>query len=349
MAYTPHQKAMIALARRLSANDTPKVQRALLEAMAVESNFRHLNYGDRDSVGVLQQRPSQGWGPASETPAQDINQFLQRARRNAKGFRGTAGQLAQSVQRSAFPERYDQRLNQANELLRGAVPKGAAGTLGKAPGGHSPIAQLAGASTQSMLAAQMLHQATQTAGGQLGDPSSVMAMAMMRQQAEAAAQEFGPTPQAGVPLSKPGKAGLPLGTPMGGRSEFGVVDAEGAPGAGGKRYHAGKDWFAPAGSNVTAPWGGKVVEVKQSRGNSGQVFGGTVKIQGADGRVFVARHVDPRKFKVGQSVKPGQAVATVSAWTGGSPHAHIEVWKSLRGGYRYENMIDPVRVFGGGG
>ena len=133
MAYTPHQQAMISLARRLSRNDTPIVQRALLEAMAVESNFRNIKYGDRDSVGVLQQRPSQGWGPASETPAQDINQFLTRARRNSRGFRGTAGQLAQSVQRSAFPGRYDQRERQANELLGGKIGKGKVATIAPAP------------------------------------------------------------------------------------------------------------------------------------------------------------------------------------------------------------------------
>jgi murein DD-endopeptidase MepM/ murein hydrolase activator NlpD len=77
------------------------------------------------------------------------------------------------------------------------------------------------------------------------------------------------------------------------------------------------------------------------------VFGGTVKIQRADGTVFVARHVDPRRISVGQRVRPGQVVAGVSPWTGGATHAHIELWKTLGGGYRFENMIDPARFFGG--
>jgi murein DD-endopeptidase MepM/ murein hydrolase activator NlpD len=153
---------------------------------------------------------------------------------------------------------------------------------------------------------------------------------------------------------RPGAAGTvprggkvaPLATPMGQGSEFGYVDAEGAPSRRtGKRHHAGKDWFAPAGSEVVAPWNGKVVEVKASRGNSGQVFGGVVKIQAPNGRVFVARHVDPRGVRIGQRVRAGRPIAAVSPWTGGSPHAHIEIWKTLRGGYSYENMIDPVRVF----
>lgn len=152
----------------------------------------------------------------------------------------------------------------------------------------------------------------------------------------------------GVLPSKPvrlGKLIAPLSTRMSPGSEFGVPDAEGAPNARGQRFHAGKDWFAPARSAVRSPWAGRIVEVKRSRGNSGQVFGGVVKIERADGVVFVARHVDPRGLRVGQRVRPGQVVAGVSPWTGGSPHAHIELWRTLGGGYRYENMIDPASVF----
>lgn len=139
----------------------------------------------------------------------------------------------------------------------------------------------------------------------------------------------------------------PLTTPMPGGSEFDYVDAEGAPDERGVGHHAGKDWFAPGGTRVVAPITGRVVEVKQSRGNSGQVFGGVVKIQAPNGRVFVFRHVDPRNVKVGASVKAGQPVATVSPWTDGSPHAHVEVWKTLKGGYRYGNMLDPAELFAG--
>jgi murein DD-endopeptidase MepM/ murein hydrolase activator NlpD len=230
--------------------------------------------------------------------------------------------------------------------VTGAVPKVRSSTSGTA----DPAQAMAGESMQSMLAAQLLAQASQTAQGQLGDPSALMGLALMRQQAMAAEPAHDPAAHAAHAdnhdFGPPGAIVSPLGTKMPGGSEFHVRDAEGAPGRGG-RFHAGKDWFAPAGGAVKSPWGGKVVEVKQSRGNSGQVFGGTVKIQRPDGRVFVARHVDPRKVRVGQTVRPGQLVATVSPWKGGSPHAHIEIWKSLAGGYRLNNMIDPTRVFGG--
>jgi murein DD-endopeptidase MepM/ murein hydrolase activator NlpD len=125
-------------------------------------------------------------------------------------------------------------------------------------------------------------------------------------------------------------------------SEFAIRDAEGAPAANGTRYHSGKDWFAPGGSPVSSPISGTVVEVRASRGNTGQVFGGMVKIQGADGRIWVYRHVDPSGASVGQHVDARQTVAHVTDWRSGPDHVHIELWRTLAGGYRYENLIDPM-------
>jgi len=121
--YNPEQQGTIATARRRSARDSRRTQLALLEALGVEANYGSPEQGDRDSEGPLQQRPSQGWGPAAETDAQDIDQFLARARKaESQGFKGTPGQLAQSIQRSAFPGRYDKRADEASGLLGGRVP-----------------------------------------------------------------------------------------------------------------------------------------------------------------------------------------------------------------------------------
>ena len=146
------------------------------------------------------------------------------------------------------------------------------------------------------------------------------------------------------PFSLPNGIVAPLGGKIPTGSEFNVQDAEGAPGKGG-RYHSALDWFNPTGSPVYSPWGGRIVEVRPSKGNSGQVFGGVVKVQAPNGMVFVARHVDPRKLQVGQEVSAGTVLAGVTDWTGGSDHAHIEIWRSLKGGYNHGNMIDPVTVF----
>jgi len=155
-----------------------------------------------------------------------------------------------------------------------------------------------------------------------------------------------PRVRAGKPV-RIGNLIAPMTTKVTSGSEFASPDAEGAPAANGTRYHAAKDWFAPAGSAVFAPMDGMIVEVKPSVGTSGQVYGGVVKVQGADGRVFVFRHVNPRDFKVGQRVRAGAQIATVSPWTGGSPHSHIELWQTLEGGYVFENLRDPMSVFGG--
>lgn len=107
--------------------------KALVAAMAVESNYQHERYsrvgsGDRDSVGVLQQRPSMGWGPPGESVEKDASQFLNHAQRiNRKGFRGSAGQLAQAVQRSAFPGRYDERGAEAERYIRQFSRSGGSG------------------------------------------------------------------------------------------------------------------------------------------------------------------------------------------------------------------------------
>ncbi len=124
-------------------------------------------------------------------------------------------------------------------------------------------------------------------------------------------------------------------------SEFGVPSPEGALGPTG-RVHAGYDLFALGGSPVRAPSAGTVIEVKASRGFSGQLFGGTVKVQCDDGRVWVFRHVDPAPLNKGMRVPAGYKIATVTPWEDGPPHAHVELWKRLEGGYVITNMEDPL-------
>lgn len=127
-----------------------------------------------------------------------------------------------------------------------------------------------------------------------------------------------------------------------GRSAFWFAEPEGAPHTDGKTYHAALDWFGRG--DVHAPVAGSVVEARASRGNSGQVFGGTVKIrEKGTSIVYVMRHVDP-SVGVGDVVYAGQVVAQVTAWTDGPPNVHVEIWRTLAGGYRVSNMIDPGTV-----
>lgn len=106
-----------AIRRAQKRRASPMERKALVEAGLVESNLEELSGGDRDSTGFLQQRPSQGWGPAGESVEKDVDQFLNAARK-VKGQAKNAGQLAQMVQRSAFPDRYGQRGGDADRILR---------------------------------------------------------------------------------------------------------------------------------------------------------------------------------------------------------------------------------------
>ncbi len=135
----------------------------------------------------------------------------------------------------------------------------------------------------------------------------------------------------------------PLPTSPGMRSEFSLADGEGAPDRNGVKHHAGKDWFAPGRSPVRAPVAGTIVEAKVRPSTSGQVFGGTVKIEaGGNKKVWVFRHCDPMNVREGQKVQAGQVVAQVTPWRDGAPHAHIELWKSRNANYEYEQMEDPM-------
>jgi hypothetical protein len=96
---------------------TPKQMLAAFEAAIVESGFRNLQGGDRDSLGVFQQRPTQGWGDPHEIldPFYAAKKFFEGAKKVSQNQ--TAGQLAQDVQISDFPERYDQVEAQAAALI----------------------------------------------------------------------------------------------------------------------------------------------------------------------------------------------------------------------------------------
>jgi cell wall-associated NlpC family hydrolase len=73
-----------------------------------ESGLLNLTYGDRDSLGLFQQRPSQGWGTAEQIldPVYASTRFYE-ALQAVSGWQSlTVAQAAQAVQRSAVPDAY---------------------------------------------------------------------------------------------------------------------------------------------------------------------------------------------------------------------------------------------------
>lgn len=75
-----------------------------------ESKMRNIDYGDRDSLGMFQQRPSQGWG--TEEQVQDPRYATEAFYDVLSRIEGYGDMpvtvAAQAVQRSAFPDAYAQ-------------------------------------------------------------------------------------------------------------------------------------------------------------------------------------------------------------------------------------------------
>jgi murein DD-endopeptidase MepM/ murein hydrolase activator NlpD len=93
---------------------------AIMTAMQ-ESTLRNLKYGDRDSLGLFQQRPSQGWGtPAQVTnPSYAARKFFESLLRVGDRGHMTLTHAAQAVQRSAYPEAYAKWESMARSVVGG--------------------------------------------------------------------------------------------------------------------------------------------------------------------------------------------------------------------------------------
>lgn len=108
---------IIGVGRSMGASDRDLII-ALMTAMQ-ESMLRNIGHGDRDSVGLFQQRTSQGWGSIEQImdPKYSSKKFFE-ALLKIKG-RGDMGlaQAAQAVQRSAFPEAYAKWEDEARAIM----------------------------------------------------------------------------------------------------------------------------------------------------------------------------------------------------------------------------------------
>lgn len=109
-ALAPDQTANAALVVGL-ANQRGLPARAATIGVATaiqESGLRNIDYGDRDSLGLFQQRPSQGWGTEEQVqdPLYSTGAFYDALVR-VDGYAGLEiTDAAQRVQRSGFPEAY---------------------------------------------------------------------------------------------------------------------------------------------------------------------------------------------------------------------------------------------------
>lgn len=119
----------------MSARD---IQIGIMTAIT-ESMLRNVNYGDRDSLGLFQQRPSQGWG----TPAQ-VTDPRYASRKFFEGLKGVGNRgrmdpwaAAQAVQRSAFSDgsNYRKWWNESTAIWK-ALSAGSGAGFVMGPGGR---------------------------------------------------------------------------------------------------------------------------------------------------------------------------------------------------------------------
>ena len=98
-------------------------ERAVVIALAAalqESKLENIEHGDRDSLGLFQQRPSQGWGTPEEIrdPRYAAGRFYS-ALKKVKGWKEMrVTDAAQRVQRSAYPHAYEKWADESAVLAR---------------------------------------------------------------------------------------------------------------------------------------------------------------------------------------------------------------------------------------
>jgi hypothetical protein len=94
-----------------------------------ESRMHNLSYGDADSLGLFQQRPSQGWGSAEEVmvPSHAAQTFYEHLTRVPGWEALPVTVAAQTVQRSGAPDAYADWESEARALAQAFTGEAAVG------------------------------------------------------------------------------------------------------------------------------------------------------------------------------------------------------------------------------
>lgn len=169
--FDPEQTGNAALITALSMKRKmpPRAATIALTTAYQESKIRNITYGDRDSLGLFQQRPSQGWGTEEQLldPVYSTNAFYD-ALVKLKGYEeADITKIAQDVQRSAHPELYRDHEGQGRVLastLTGHSPAGLTCRLDDPAADATPATP---AQVKADLATQMGVSTAAEAGGVL--------------------------------------------------------------------------------------------------------------------------------------------------------------------------------------
>ena len=119
-------------------------ERAVIVALATalqESKLENLPGGDRDSIGLFQQRPSQGWGtPEQLQDERYATRKFYTALLKVKGWQKLRiTEAAQKVQRSAYPEAYQKWADEAEVMADALLGKVSAAVSCTLPDGGGEL------------------------------------------------------------------------------------------------------------------------------------------------------------------------------------------------------------------
>ena len=124
------ENASIIVGVGLSRGETPRnIQIALMGPFA-ESGMRNVTHGDRDSLGLYQMRPSQGWGTQEEVldPVYAANKFFEvmhsmftQEQIDSRPLWETAADVLRPAEE--YRMRYDEHKETAASLVAGLVPE----------------------------------------------------------------------------------------------------------------------------------------------------------------------------------------------------------------------------------
>ncbi|MCA0295675.1 MAG: hypothetical protein LCH96_10280 [Actinobacteria bacterium] len=126
---TPEQARNAAIIAGVSIRRglVPRAASIALATAYQESGIRNLDYGHADSLGLFQQRPSKGWGTEEQImdPWYSSATFYKAMERIRNWKTKDINNVAQAVQRSAYPEAYRKHVANARALassLTGETP-----------------------------------------------------------------------------------------------------------------------------------------------------------------------------------------------------------------------------------
>lgn len=113
---TPTQRKILRELRREGVT-SPKIKKAAIEANLTEASGGNPGGGDRDSVGAFQIRTGIHKGVNARSVRDSTKWFISNAKSAIRPGQ-SSGELAQAVERSAYPGRYAQHSGEAAKLLR---------------------------------------------------------------------------------------------------------------------------------------------------------------------------------------------------------------------------------------